>query len=226
MEAQKCVQNQPLHYQKETPTPPIPSLYSQSHKTHKPLTNSFPPKTDQEIKKSLIEKAKLKKEYAKVKARTTADPTTEGGAPAPRSVYDNLHDDDLAQLQQPPQKEPTTERHPDRIALIEATDRSPTPEPRQQQQTEPKFRQRKERKPKIVPFAREHEEAQLRKQEAEERRVAREEAEKQRQVKIEERERFRRAMAKARTGGKNGQRKLGRESKVLLERVKRIVSES
>lgn len=42
---------------------------------------------------------------------------------------------------------------------------------------------------------------------------------------MEERERFRRAMAKARTGGKNGQRKLGRESKVLLEKVRRVVGE-
>ena len=42
---------------------------------------------------------------------------------------------------------------------------------------------------------------------------------------MEERERFRRAMAKARTGGPNGQRKLGRESKVLLEKVKRMVGD-
>ena len=32
-------------------------------------------------------------------------------------------------------------------------------------------------------------------------------------------------MAKARTGGKNGQRKLGRESKVLLEKVQNLVAE-
>jgi len=32
-------------------------------------------------------------------------------------------------------------------------------------------------------------------------------------------------MAKARTGGKNGQRKLGRESTVLLEKVKRLAGD-
>lgn len=32
-------------------------------------------------------------------------------------------------------------------------------------------------------------------------------------------------MAKARTGGPNGQRKLGRESNVLLEKVKRMVGD-
>ena len=71
----------------------------------------------------------------------------------------------------------------------------------------------------------EHEQAQKRKAEAEERRRAREEAERERQRKIEERDKFRRAMAKARTGGKNGQRKLGRESQPLLEKVKRLVAE-
>ena len=80
------------------------------------------------------------------------------------------------------------------------------------------------RKPKHQPFQREYSQAQQRKAEAEERRKAREEAERQRQAKGEERERFRRAMAKARTGGRNGQRKLGRESKVLLEKVKRLTA--
>ena len=86
-------------------------------------------------------------------------------------------------------------------------------------------RQRK-RKPKHMPFKREYEQAQQRKVEAEERRKAREEADRQRQLKSEERERFRKAMEKAKRSGPNGQRKLGRESRVLLERVKRMVGES
>lgn len=45
----------------------------------------------------------------------------------------------------------------------------------------------------------------------------------ERRAKVEERERHRRAMAKARTGGRNGQRKLGRESVVLLDKVRRMV---
>lgn len=83
----------------------------------------------------------------------------------------------------------------------------------------------RKRKPKAVPFKKEYDEAQQRKAEAEARRQAREEAARERHRKIEERERFRRAMAKARTGGKNGQRKLGRESKVLLDRVRRMVGD-
>lgn len=67
--------------------------------------------------------------------------------------------------------------------------------------------------------------AQQQREETEMRRRATEDSRQERQKKIEERERFRKAMAKARTGGKNGQRKLGRESKVLLEKVKRVTNE-
>jgi len=79
------------------------------------------------------------------------------------------------------------------------------------------------KKPKPIPFEKEAREAQRKKEEAEKRREEVEAARKEREKKLEERERFRKAMAKARTGGKNGQRKLGRESQVLLERVRRVV---
>lgn len=120
-------------------------------------------------------------------------------------------------------EESTTDPHPDRQNLIEQEAEAPTPARIDESATRPP-RERQPRKPKPQPFKREHEQAQRRKAEAEERRQAREEAERQRQSKIEERERFRRAMAKARSGGVNGQRKLGRESKVLLERVQKMVN--
>lgn len=120
-----------------------------------------------------------------------------------------LHDkDDVTHL------EPSQTPHPARQALIEKEETSP-----ETQQA------RRARKPKTTPFKKEAEHAQRRKAEAEERRKAREEAERQRKEKMAERERFRRAMAKARTGGPGGQRKLGRESRVLLERVRRMVGD-
>lgn len=82
-----------------------------------------------------------------------------------------------------------------------------------------------QRRPKAQPFVKETRFADQRRTEFEEQRLAREAANKERQEKIEERDRFRKAMAKARTGGKNGQRKLGRESKVLLERVQKLVGQ-
>ncbi len=81
--------------------------------------------------------------------------------------------------------------------------------------------QRRAKKPGY--FEKEQEYAEQQRVEAEARRAEFERREKEKKGKIEERERFRRTMAKARTGGKNGQRKLGKESQVLLERVKRMV---
>jgi hypothetical protein len=148
------------------------------------------------IKKDLIHKAKLKKSYAKLKAN---DPDLTPSIPAPS-----------------PDPEPATqELHPERQAMLDAP-RSPTPPP---------FSQNRRSKGRPKYFEKEQTFAAQQKAEAEANRIERERRDKERSGKIEERERFRKAMAKARTGGKNGQRKLGRESKVLLERVRRVVGE-
>lgn len=81
------------------------------------------------------------------------------------------------------------------------------------------------KKPKQVPFAREAREAAQRREERETRLVEIENMKREREKKLEERDKFRRAMAKARKGGKNGQRKLGRESAILLEKVRRMVED-
>ncbi|KAK0276076.1 hypothetical protein LTR91_002520 [Friedmanniomyces endolithicus] len=178
----------------------------------------------QKIKDGLIQRAKIKKDYAKVKKRGETRDKPEG-IPTPASM----------QVEQPsPVKvvvetaveveEPTIDPHPDRQNLIEREAEAPAPP--QAAESAPRAPvERRQRRPKAQPFQREHEQAQRQKAEAEERRRAREEADRQRHSKIEERERFRRAMAKARSGGVNGQRKLGRESKVLLERVQKLVAE-
>jgi hypothetical protein len=152
----------------------------------------------------LIERAQIKKNYAKLK-RQGKIPEEPERLPAASTGTENEG------------TEPSTTPHPDRQTLIEEAGKSP-----ETRETQPG---RRRRKPKSIPFRQEYEQAQQRKTEAEERREAREEAERQRQQKLEERERFRKAMAKARTGGPNGQRKLGRESKVLLEKVKRMVGD-
>jgi cell division protein FtsL len=98
--------------------------------------------------------------------------------------------------------------------------REPTPPPQLGQQ---RTQQRRNKRPAY--FEKEQAFAEQQKAEAEARRLEFERRDKEKKQKIEERERFRKAMAKARTGGKNGQRKLGKESKVLLERVKRMVGQ-
>lgn len=150
----------------------------------------------------MIHKAKVKKSYAKIKAR------------------ESIIETPLAPEE--PATEPSQELHPERQAMLD-TPREPTPPPQQQ----PQFRQRpKERQTKRPGyFEKEQAFAEQRKAEAAAREAEFQRRDKERKEKIEERERFRKAMAKARSGGKNGQRKLGKESKVLLERVKRMVGE-
>ncbi|GAW24628.1 hypothetical protein ANO14919_142190 [Xylariales sp. No.14919] len=65
--------------------------------------------------------------------------------------------------------------------------------------------------------------AERKKAEAAARVAEQERREAERQRKTEEREHFRRAMAKARKPGRDGQRRLGRESGLLLEKVKKMV---
>jgi len=167
--------------------------------------------TAQQIKRSLIDKAKLKKEYAKVQSQQAQQDRPSTYNPYDRSPSPSAH-------------QPTTEPHPARQSLIEEAgvlaEQAEEPADHDAQADT-----QRRRRPKQVPFAREQWRAQKDKEEMEGRRQAREDAARQRQFKMEERERFRKAMAKARTGGKNGQRKLGRESKVLLDKVKRIVAE-
>ena len=163
-------------------------------------------RTAQKIKQDLIRKAKVKKSYAKIKERelqdnpkvTTETPQAEAEEPA------------------------TLQLHPDRQAMLDEPEVQPQSKPMQRVEGQ---RRRKPKYPKPVPFEKEARLAQERRDEAEMRRIAIEDSRAERQRKLEERERFRKAMAKARTGGKNGQRKLGRESKVLLEKVKRVIAE-
>ncbi|KAH7128231.1 hypothetical protein B0J11DRAFT_265052 [Dendryphion nanum] len=171
----------------------------------------------QKIKKDLIHKAKLKKEYAKLKAR---EPTV-----SYKSVYDQEDDREGApeETEQPVEStehlpEPTTDPHPDRLRLLE---RPPTPEP-DATSGHARNQDRRQRRPRPQAYKREEELAQKRKEEVEARQRAREEAEQQRRIKLAERDRFRKTMAKARGKGPDGKRKLGKESTVLLEKVKRL----
>lgn len=166
----------------------------------------------QKIKKDLIHKAKLKKEYAKLKARDDAEATT------PRkSVYDreNAASDGIEEPVEPA-PEPSLEPHPDRVRMLEEDE----PEAVEEQSTV-----RRNRRLRPQPFKKETEIAQKKREEAEERQRLREAADKERTKKIAERERFRKTMAKAR-GGPNGQRKLGRESTVLLAKAQRLMGKT
>ncbi|KAL8835496.1 MAG: hypothetical protein Q9170_003298 [Blastenia crenularia] len=160
------------------------------------------------IKDSLVRKAKVKKSYSKIKEK---EPVI-----TPKYYVE--------QPAQEPERPPASmELHPARQAMLEE------PEPKlvtnDHESRQSNIRRKRPRKPKPIPFEKEAQLAQDHRAAEQRRREAAEKAQVERQRKIEERERFRKAMAKARTGGKNGQRKLGRESKILLEKVQNMVAE-
>jgi hypothetical protein len=173
----------------------------------------------EKIKKDLIHKTKLKQQYTKLKKREE-----DASAPPRKSVYEREADanggDEEPSEPTEPVPEPSLEPHPDRVKMLE--EKSPEP-PRQERHAE--NRERRQRPARPTPFRKETEVARKKKEEAEARQKAREEAEKERAAKLAERERFRKTMAKAR-GGPNGQRKLGRESTVLLAKAQRIMGKT
>lgn len=167
----------------------------------------------QKIKKDLIHKAKVKKQYAKLKAQENSEETV------PRtSVYDHEdHGSDSHENSVEPAPEPSLEPHPDRGRMLE--------EALSMEDSKPPTERRQQRRPRPQPFQKESELAQRKKEETMARQAARAEAELDRAQKLAERERFRKTMAKAR-GGPNGQRKLGRESTVLLAKAQRLMSKT
>ncbi|KKK20992.1 hypothetical protein ARAM_000646 [Aspergillus rambellii] len=156
----------------------------------------------QKIKADLIQKAKVKKAYAKVKAELATVPSN--------PAYLTREDDDENNRNNPP----GLELHPDRLAMLNdpPAEQAPRPERLRSRGRDREGQGRGNRKPKPSAFSREMEMAEKRKQEVEKRREAREFREKDRE-----------AMARAKRPDQFGKRRLGRESKVLLDRVQRLV---
>ncbi|KAM5471881.1 hypothetical protein MauCBS54593_003287 [Microsporum audouinii] len=178
------------------------------------------------IKADLIHKAKLKKSYEKIKARELASGPV-------KSVYETqesnerTHDEaaGAGDSSKPADGPAGLELHPDRQAMVaqsevEQLEREQararrggreTQEAEEKQDNRPHGRRQRRAKP--YPFAREEDAAQRRIAEAKAR-------EKLRQMKEKERA----DMARAKRPDRSGRRRLGRESKVLLDKVKRLVA--
>ncbi|KAL4873769.1 hypothetical protein BDV12DRAFT_52887 [Aspergillus spectabilis] len=158
----------------------------------------------QKIKADLIQKAKVKKAYAKVKAAELA-------VPQPKQFYLNREGDDKGKNEDGQDNAPASlELHPARQAMLDTPDSRPELEERGREGAG--GRVRGSRKPKRSAFTKEMEAA-------EQRRQADEKKTQQREFRAKDRE----AMARARRPDQNGKRKLGRESTVLLSRVQRLV---
>ncbi|PGH32645.1 hypothetical protein GX50_04559 [[Emmonsia] crescens] len=160
----------------------------------------------QKIKGDLIHKAKVKKSYAKVKAEELA----KGAAKSSYTQESTLENDGDATQPEPA----SLELHPDRQAMLDAP--SAEQQPTSRTDRPPRDPQnRRKRRPKPSPFTKEVEIAKRRQEEIEKKQRIR-----------EAKQREREAMAKAKRPDQFGKRRLGRESNVLLDRVKRMVEES
>ncbi|GLI74001.1 hypothetical protein PoHVEF18_002233 [Penicillium ochrochloron] len=153
----------------------------------------------QKIKSDLIQKAKVKKAYAKIKAQELATNTS-------KPIFTTAEEENTEDKPEPA----SLELHPDRIAMMNEPEPVPEPAPRPERRP----RDRRERKPKPSAFSKEIEIAERRKQAAEARQRA-----------IEAKQKDREAMSRAKRPDQFGKRRLGRESNVLLSRVQRMVGQ-
>lgn len=186
----------------------------------------------QKIKDDLIQKAKVKKAYAKLKsndeedkAGAKYDPYAEVQDPTRPVDIEDERDDTVAPGNEP---EPSGEIHPERQAMLDA------PEESQPNDVTRKRRDRKIRKERgggernydrqnggrrdttrPVRYKKEFALAEEKRKQNEARQLAR-----------QQREKERKAMMKAKQPGKDGKLKLGKQSNVLLSRVQRLVAQS
>lgn len=207
------------------------------------------------IKKDLIQKAKLKKAYKKVKERELqSNPSSqpkglegeEGGPLEEEDGQQNGADEAEA--------EPEAAVHPDRQAILDddsepiepettvaetrpppkfkkprltgANRDSPMPDqprqPRDNPVSEKSSKQSRNKPHKPGYYDKALTEASKKKAEQDAREAEFQRRTEERERRNAERERFGRAMRKARAPGRDGQRKLGRESGLLLEKVRRM----
>lgn len=183
--------------------------YRRKSESESPWSDTFPKYscgltcfcTAQKIKSDLIQKAKVKKAYAKIKAQERA-------AGTPKSIYDTYEAEDGATKDNSEEK--SSEPHPSRVAMM--NEPSPEPAPKPERRPRANDEKRRERKPRPSAFSKEMDFAEHQKRAAEARR-------KERDAKQKDRE----DMARAKRPDQFGKRRLGRESKVLLGRVQRLV---
>lgn len=191
----------------------------------------------QKIKNDLISKAKVKKAYAKVKSHQDDEEEVARYDPY-QETQDPTRPVEPMRDQSSEDAEPTNEIHPDRQAMLDAPEDPIVPE--NQSRSKSKKKERAPRRGKSMgneesnanlsklgergsqqrqrdidrPVRYQKEFAQAEEKKAQE--AARQKAQQQRQ-------RERKAMIKARRPGKDGMPKLGRQSDILLNRVKRLV---
>ena len=177
-------------------------------------------------KKDLIHRAKVKKAYAKIKAQENTsdklpDPAIASESASEREAEEQKHEPESTNRESEAAPEaPDGQSEPPRRPEPAETRDSAEPDPN----VHPARQRNLRRRPGY--FDRSLQESSKRKAQREAREAEFQRRREERERRIKERQRFRRVSAKAREVGPDGRRKLGRESEVLLERVKRMVGKS
>ncbi|KAF7548595.1 hypothetical protein G7Z17_g6969 [Cylindrodendrum hubeiense] len=164
------------------------------------------------IKKDLIHKAKVKKAYAKIKAREQQPgPDVKSGG------------DDEAQEEKKQADKVEEKIHPARqLMLADEEKAEENSGSREDAERHGDGHRRRTRRPGY--YDKQLQQAEEQRNEAEERAKEFQRRGEERERKMADRDRFKRAMAKTRD--RDGKKKLGRESALLLDKVKRMISES
>ncbi|KAG5935974.1 hypothetical protein E4U53_000314 [Claviceps sorghi] len=178
------------------------------------------------IKKDLIHKAKVKKEYAKIKSREQAKPPTIGNhvsSDAENGHRDQAHEAAGAQRQLVQHEAEEKEKmHPTRELMLKDEEKAQAgavSATAARDAVVSDGSRRRTRRPGY--YDKQLAKAEEKRKEAEQRQMEWQRRREEREKKIAERQRFKKAMAK--TVGSDGKKKLGRESSILLEKVKRMM---
>lgn len=205
----------------------IANTYSQFFFFHSTVT---------QIKQTLIHKAKVKKAYAKVKARElNPDSSKPRTIAAGSHVTSDVEESDLGQSKGGPgcddqdgdddahtQEARSQDMHPARHLMLQDEEKAQAgAESADGVQTSSDGRRRRSRRPGY--YDKQLKKADQKRAEAEQRALEMQRRREEREKKLAERDRFRKAMAKTR--GPDGRKKLGRESTLLLDKVKKLVAE-
>ncbi|RSL77108.1 hypothetical protein CEP51_009359 [Fusarium floridanum] len=180
------------------------------------------------VKKELIHKAKVKKAYAKIKAREQQAAQESVKKPEPVPIQAPAEDveedagkqpeDDANAGEEKNAEEEGEQMHPTRHLML--VDEAKAQTNAIGEETSDGNR-RRTRRPGY--YEKQLKKAEERRNEAEERQREFQRRREEREQKIADRQRFKKAMAKTRD--RNGNKKLGRESSILLDKVRRMVAD-
>jgi hypothetical protein len=190
------------------------------------ITCSHSAPTVTKVKKELIHKAKVKKAYAKIKAREQQAAQESAKKPEPVPIQAPAEDvegdagkqpeDDANAGEEKKSEEEGEQMHPTRHLMLVDEAKAQT-----NAVGEETSDRRRTRRPGY--YDKQLQKADERRKEAEERQREFQRRREEREQKIAQRERFKKAMAKTRD--RDGKKKLGRESSILLDKVRRMVAE-